>query len=132
MLSLARAAVRRVHELKLQQSANVVALPPATWHLAGVDIPMTTVSQVFQFLDLAIVIVYFVYCMYFAERVKKIQVDTERRQLTVAHYAVCVTGIPPETQREDIRGDVTWHGHAVSLVRMQYEWMGTLRPKPDI
>ena len=75
--------------------------------IAGVNIPMTTVAQVFQFLDLAMVIVYCVYCVYFARSVRKIRADTDQRQLTVGDYAISVEGIPPETQREDIRGDAT-------------------------
>ena len=75
--------------------------------IAGFDIDMTDVSQVFQFCDLAMVLVFFAYCMYFAMRVNKVRKDTDQRQLTVADYALSVEGFPPETQREDIRGDST-------------------------
>merc|ERR1712025_1550288 len=72
---------------------------PSHLTIAENEIPLTVVSQVFQFIDIAMVIAYIVYCLYFSERVKKIRVDTDRRQLTIGDYAVCVTGIPPETQR---------------------------------
>ena len=75
--------------------------------IAGVQIPMTTVAQVFQFCDVAMVILYYAYCIYFTMRVRKIRKDTDQRQLTVGDYAISVEGIPPETQREDIRGDST-------------------------
>ena len=91
----------------LTEDANVGQCGVSNLTIAGADIPMTTVAQVFQFLDLAMVIVYCVYCVYFARSVRKIRADTDQRQLTVGDYAISVEGIPPETQREDIRGDAT-------------------------
>ena len=83
--------------------------------IAGIAIKMTTVAQVFQFLDVAMVILYYSYCLYFAMRVRKIRADTDQRQLTVGDYAISVEGIPPETQREDIKGDSTNRDLALPL-----------------
>lgn len=72
--------------------------------VANTKIPMTTVAYVFEACDLVIVLIYIMYWLYFSQRVKRIRADADRRHLTVSHYAVRVDGIPPETQREDVRG----------------------------
>ena len=75
----------------------------------GVDVPMTTVSYIFQLVDVIMVFVYLVYAAVFNERVKKIRADTDRRQLTVSDYSIYVEGVPPETQREDIKGHFIYY-----------------------
>jgi len=98
--------------------ANLLGCRLSNVTIAGVDIPMTTVAQVFQILDVAMVILYYLYCLYFAMRVRKIRVDTDQRQLTVGDYAISVEGIPPETQREDIKE----HFDDLYNLSEKYEW----------